>query len=466
MNIHIDFQKKKGKIKPMHGVGQAPIIGLNDEMFHYLADAGIPYSRLHDVGGAFGGNLFVDIPNIFRNFDADEKDASSYDFEFTDWLIARLYENNCTPVFRLGVTIENFHNVKAYRIFPPNDYDKWSSICEHIIKHYNEGWANGFYYGIKYWEIWNEPDNGRDNTENQMWHGTSEEYYKLYEVTAKHLKKQFGDTIMIGGYASCGFRHIFSNPEKFGLSCNKSDDALYAGARSAHFIDFFEGFFEYIKSHGVPIDFFSWHSYLSTEKTVMAANYLDKRLKEFGFCTLETHLNEWNNVCEDRSDPLAMHDIARAELGTSLAAAKSASMMCAMQNTKTQILCYYDARIGISDYAGMFNPITRKPFALYYAFKAFNELYKLGNQAECSGFAEGDIYSLAAYSGDKKAVLITNISNQDIHIKTNLDPELMVYVIDELHMLEKIDVDPLDFVASSGSVYLICNTLNDNVLSK
>ena len=53
-----------------------------------LTDAHIPYSRLHDVGGAFGSNRYVDIPNIFRNFDADGNDPASYDFAFTDELIS------------------------------------------------------------------------------------------------------------------------------------------------------------------------------------------------------------------------------------------------------------------------------------------------------------------------------------------------------------------------------------------
>ena len=60
-----------GKIKPMHGVGQPPIQGTDFSMFRYLNEAGIPFSRLHDVGGWFGGNLWVDIPNIFRDFNAD-----------------------------------------------------------------------------------------------------------------------------------------------------------------------------------------------------------------------------------------------------------------------------------------------------------------------------------------------------------------------------------------------------------
>ena len=91
----------------------------------------------------------------------------------------------------MGVTIENQCYIRAYHIHPPKDFGKWARICEHIIRHYNEGWANGFHFGIVYWEIWNEPDNGLPG-ENQMWTGTDEEYFALYDVTAKHLKKCFG----------------------------------------------------------------------------------------------------------------------------------------------------------------------------------------------------------------------------------------------------------------------------------
>ncbi len=66
--ITVDFMREMGFIKPMHGVGQPPFIGIDFSMCDYLKKAHIPYSRLHDVGGPFGGNLYVDIPNIFRTF--------------------------------------------------------------------------------------------------------------------------------------------------------------------------------------------------------------------------------------------------------------------------------------------------------------------------------------------------------------------------------------------------------------
>ena len=122
-NLHIDFTKIINKIKPMHAVGQPPFRGgfqkLDFSPMQILKDANIPYSRLHDVGGAFGGYRYVDIPNIFRNFDADETKPESYDFAFTDALLAGMAQYGIKPYFRLGVTIENQSFIKAYHIHPP-----------------------------------------------------------------------------------------------------------------------------------------------------------------------------------------------------------------------------------------------------------------------------------------------------------------------------------------------------------
>lgn len=95
----MDFQQEVGKIKPMHGVGQPPIQGTDFSMFRYLNEAGIPFSRLHDVGGWFGGNLWADIPNIFRDFNADATKEENYDFVFSDMLITALIENGVEPFF-------------------------------------------------------------------------------------------------------------------------------------------------------------------------------------------------------------------------------------------------------------------------------------------------------------------------------------------------------------------------------
>ncbi len=79
-HISIDFSKTAGPVKPVHSTGQGPLLpgkAPDFSMFRYLKEAGVPYARLHDVGGWFGGNLYVDIPNLFRDFDADENAPAS-----------------------------------------------------------------------------------------------------------------------------------------------------------------------------------------------------------------------------------------------------------------------------------------------------------------------------------------------------------------------------------------------------
>ncbi len=458
MQVSFDFEKIVGKIRAMHAVGQPPMLGVSDSMFHYLTEASVPYSRLHDVGGVFGGGRFVDIHNIFRDFSADETKEESYDFAFTDILISALMKAKCPPIFRLGETIENQHYIKAYRIFPPKDNAKWARICEHIIRHYNEGWANGFTYGITYWEIWNEPDNGRDDTENQMWHGTKEEFYAMYEVAAKHLKSVFGDKIKVGGFATCGFRHILSDPKKFGIDHPKNNDACFSSGRSKNFLDWIDGFFEHIKKTNAPIDFFSWHSYLGTEDTVAAARYCEKVLEKHGYGHLETQMNEWNNCVIDRdpySDAVAE---GRKLFGTPEAAARAAAMMCAMQiHSKTDILCYYDARVGASVYGGMFRPITLEPTPLYYSFAAFGELYRLGTQVACDYEQKGGVYALAAKGEEKKAVLFVNSTAEDVQVETNLVSTMNAYAIDAEKNLALALVNPKKFTLKAGTVLLIKN---------
>ncbi len=434
MNMTVNFTKTLGPIRAMHAVGQPPMPGFSNEYFHYLTEANIPYSRLHDVGGAFGRNLFVDVPNLFRDFDADENDPASYDFTFTDRLIEWLYEAKCPPIFRLGVTIENHHRIRAYRILPPPDFAKWARICEHIIRHYNEGWADGYHFGIVYWEIWNEPENGMTNETNQMWHGTKEQYYELYSTAAIHLKKCFGDTIKVGGFAGCGYYGVLDPTENpwFGEPINK------------YRLLFTDEFLAHLKAKGAPLDFFSWHSYGSVENTVQMADYVEETLKKFGFEHTETQLNEWNNAANSK------------ERGTSAACAKHAAMLLAMQYKKTDILCYYDARIGASVYGGLFNPITFEPFCAYYAFKAFGELYAMGTQTECVWEGSG-IYAAAARGADGKRALMIANTGEDTVLTTNLDADMRARIIDEAHSLAQADLDPKSFCLPKNTVIIWSN---------
>ena len=390
--IKVDFSKIIGKMKPVHAVGQPPIIGWSsDKLFHYLTEAGIPYARLHDVGGGFGGGKFVDIPNVFPDFNADPDDPASYDFTWTDPLITSLMNAKVEPYYRLGVTIENEVWRKAYRVNPPEDPEKWAKICAGVIRHYTKGWANGFEYDIKYWEIWNEPEctNGR----RVMWTGTWEQYLELYDVTSKLLKAEFPE-IKIGGYASIGF---------YALKEMDPESTWCKDCQS--YIDLFLQFMQYIKDHNCPMDFFSWHSYDEPKYTALYANYVAEKLKEYGYGHAEQHLNEWN--CGPQNRDKACH------------AAATAGFLISMQNSPVDIGMFYDARCGTSIYGGLFNPMTLRPLKSYWVFPAFNELYRRKDQVEAESDTE-DLYVAAAAGDPEGAVLIVNFRNETLDLELDL----------------------------------------------
>lgn len=103
--ILVDYSHETGSMKPLHGVNNSPIF--YNTKLPELMDAGIPYVRTHDTGGAFGGAHLVDTTNIFPDFNADPSDPDSYDFAFTDAYLQPLANSGIQPFYRLGVTIEN-----------------------------------------------------------------------------------------------------------------------------------------------------------------------------------------------------------------------------------------------------------------------------------------------------------------------------------------------------------------------
>ena len=391
MKISIDPSVVLGPVKPVNGVGQPPIVGATAfPMFRHLREAGVPFSRLHDVGGMFGRGIFVDIPNLFRDFDADETDPANYDFAFTDLLINGLVENGIEPFYRLGTTIENYPFVRRYRIEPPKDFAKWARICEHVIRHYTEGWADGFRHTITHWEIWNEPENWPEPEKNEMWHGTFEEYCRLYDVASKHLKAAFPH-LKIGGYGSCGV----------GAAAERDD--WHPGPRLRHQLECFHAFLRYIAEHGCPIDFFSYHSYAGVPDLPLQIAYVREHLDKAGFAHVPTCLNEWL--------PAPNHD----KLGTAQQAAEVAATLLLFQNGPVDSAAIYDARCGVGNYSPLFNPLTYRPHKAYYAFLAFHELRRRGTAVRVEGCGAKNLFAAAARGEDGSvAVMLANIGDREV----------------------------------------------------
>ena len=156
--LKFDLSKKGGHFKVLNATNGGPwhkrhaTDQYRSNFEHYKA-ARIPYSRNHDsaVHGVYGGPYSHDITCIFPDFDTDVNDPASYDFACTDEAILVCLDAGTQTFFRLGQTIE--HQIKKHGTIPPKNFKKWAEICEHIIRHYNEGWADGYHLNIQYWEI-------------------------------------------------------------------------------------------------------------------------------------------------------------------------------------------------------------------------------------------------------------------------------------------------------------------------
>lgn len=385
MNIRVYPEQKLGKIKPMHAVNNGPVIARNDQTTgngRAYAAARIPYARNHDASfcSSYGGAHTVDITAIFPNFDADENDPASYDFHLTDEYIQKTWSVGTETFFRLGQKIE--HETKKYGIYPPKDFTKWAHICEHIIRHINEGWADGTEANLTYWEIWNEPDLDPDNAPNpRCWAGTEAQFFDLYEITAKHLKKCFPN-LKIGGPAL------------------------------AHRLDWADRFLAEMKKRGVELDFFSWHIYSAyPEKIIERANYVDALLKKHGYTNTESILNEYNYVRGWTSEFV----YSLKAISNYKGAAFFADTMLRAQQAPVDMLMYYDARP--SGFNGLFAPYTYECQKPYHALCMFSDLYALGTEFACEVDDE-EIHAVGATDGKACGLMFSFYTEDDTRCDT------------------------------------------------
>ena len=419
-HIDIQFDKPTGKaIRPLHGVNSGP----RNVSFVYDAraqftQAGFPSVRLHDIEYPFGAGEYVDVPCIFKNFDADESSPENYNFALTDEYIRQTLSVGAKIVYRLGVSIE--HAPVKRHTYPPKDFAKWARICEHIIRHYNEGWANGHCWNIEYWEIWNEPDAESTKT----WAGTQAQFIEFYAVAARHLKSCFPH-LKVGG---CGFTG--SHPHNVSAF-------LHAVAK---------------KSPHVPLDFFSFHCYSCTpEKPLRLWRHFRDVLNEVGYTDTEMALNEWNYMGSwDKVNQPIYYPAMKDHRG----ACYYAAMLCAMQSMSDIATAnYFEANVA-KEFCGIFNVkemrvsirngTTMTPTKGFYAFKAFGDLYRMGGEAALNCDTPV-LYATAATGDCGDGTLIANQGLEPILLTVSFSgvkTDLAVRLTDPLRTNETVKLLP------------------------
>ena len=407
--IRIDLSRSAGGIKPLNATNGGPIHKRHaaDQYrsnFDAYRAARIPYSRNHDSAfcDVYGGPYSHDITAIFPVFDADPFDPASYDFACTDESILTCLDAGTKTFFRLGQSIE--HQIKKHGTLPPKDFHKWAVICEHIIRHYNEGWADGFRLGMEYWEIWNEPDlDDDDSPDKRTWGGTRAQFFDFYAEAAQHLKACFPG-LKIGGPAL------------------------------AYREDWADAFLAEMRSRGVPIDFFSWHIYTTdpcavSEKGARIRAMLDRH----GYTQAESILNEWNYIRGWTTDYVYSLEAIHGMKG----AAFLAACMAQAQASSIDMLMYYDTRL--SAFNGAFDFYSLRPLKGYTPLAWFGRFYDMDHTVPVQTQVP-DIYPLCAVDTDGKIMcMVTYYTENDaaptrtITLECGRDVTFDVYWLDEAH---------------------------------
>ena len=408
--IRFDLTREGRRFKPLNCTNGGPWgrKAVHDQFrtnFDAYEAARIPFSRNHDSAacGVYGGPYSHDVSCIFPDFDADENDPASYDFACTDDSILMTLEAGTETFFRLGQTIE--HQVLKHHVHPPKDFGKWARICEHIIRHYNEGWADGYHLNIRYWEIWNEPDLRDDpSVNNETWTGTREQFIDFYETAAKHLKKCFPH-LRIGGPSL---------------------------ARS---VDYASEFLAEMEKRRVPIDFFSWHIYAGyPEKLTVKAGKYRALLDAHGYTQTESILNEYNFVNDWQLGYVRCLKTIHSLKGASFFLA----CMCAAQPSSIDMLMYYDTRP--SAFNGIFDFVTYEKLKGYYPMKWYGEFYEDGMREIPAENLPEHVYALCGRTGSGKTrTVLTYYTEQDdapekeISLDFGREGEYEVLLLDETH---------------------------------
>jgi len=409
-----DFSKPAGRIRPLNGINNGPFVDGNHtaDMNARHKEAAFPSVRLHDCH--WPNPNVVDIPSIFPLFHADADDPKNYVFGPTDSYLAPIAERGAEIVYRLGVSIE--HKTR-YHTQPPADFEKWAKICVNVIKHYNDGWAGGKKYGIRYFEIWNEPDIGPP-----MWTGTPQQYFDLYRAAVTAIKA-YNPALKIGGQVSF-VKGKYTRP-----------------------------FLAYCRGQKLPLDFFSWHRYSDAPADLIDdARLMRSLLDEYGFKNAESLCTEWrpmidgfNKVSWQKDKPAGSVRAAFARNRNHESAAFAASALMQMQDVPLDRAHYYTAD---DSPWSMFDEYG-EPGKVFFAFKAFNIFLQTSNRVSVAGAPGGNGVTVCcgmADDGKSAGLLLSNYRGKAADLRITFknfplagDVKADRFIVDETHDYAQLD---------------------------
>ena len=202
-------------------------------------------------------------------------------------------------------------------VTPPKDYKEWGQLVEAFGRHLVDR------YGLEevqqwYFEVWNEPNL------NGFWSGTKEEYWLLYEASARALKK-VSPTLRVGGPAT--------------------SKAYWIKDIIAH-----------TTKNKIPIDFVSTHLYPQDEYAIYrdrkgsphapgqffadTIRRVKKEVAESSRPDLEIHWTEWNSLSTPSTDKISWGENTAVD---SLFGAALVCQSCVELDDACNTLCWWVA---------------------------------------------------------------------------------------------------------------------------
>lgn len=274
--VKSDFNSVKGAMNTMFkeciGAGRANE-GLRADWQQQLAithkECGFKYIRMH--------GLLTDDMAIYKE---DTQGNPLYNFQYVDVLYDYIVSIGMKPFVELGfmpaALASGSQTIFWWKgnVTPPKDYQKWANLISALVNHFIER------YGLAevktwYFEVWNEPNL------SGFWAGNQDEYFKLYDYTAKAIKG-IDKELKVGGPATAGAAWV---PETISF-CSKNSTPI--DFISTHAYGVKQGFLDEYGTTGTILSKDEW----SVSGDVINSR---KQIAKSDKPNLELHYTEWSS---------------------------------------------------------------------------------------------------------------------------------------------------------------------------
>jgi xylan 1,4-beta-xylosidase len=251
VSIQVDLNKPLGPYKPIYSW-----FGYDEANFTTMKDGRKLLTELHDLSPV---PVYIRVHHLFTSgngvpelkwsstnvFTLDPQGQPVYNFKILDEIFDTFQQAGVRPMVELGFMPKDLTSgPDPYQVHypqnttsgssnaPPKDYAAWGElvrkVTEHLVQRYGKEETLKWY-----WEVWNEPD-------ISYWHGTPEEYFKLYDYSVAGVRAALPGAI-VGGPAT-------------------------TGANSPHAAKFLDDFLKHCAEdrsaadgQPIPLDFISYH---------------------------------------------------------------------------------------------------------------------------------------------------------------------------------------------------------------